>query len=289
MAVRDLEGAVVAITGAGRGIGLATARALAARGARVAIGDIDATLARKAAEGLGRKGQHRGGALDVRDRTSFAAWLDSVQGTLGDIDVLVNNAGIMPMGAFLDEADALSDTQIDVNLRGVIHGCKLVLPGMIARGSGHIVNVASMAGKVAMPGLAVYCATKFAVVGLTEALREEHRDTGVEFSAVLPSKVTTELSSGTDFAQGVIPTVSPEDVADAVLLALDKQLPEIAVPRYCTTVTNLQGVLPHQLLRGLRRMANDHRILESTDNTARAGYERRLESLAGNAPRKRKS
>lgn len=288
MAVQDLDGAVAVVTGGGRGIGLAVATALAARGARVAIGDIDAALATKAAAGLGRKGRHFGGTLDVRDRTSFAKFLAAAEDALGPVAILVNNAGIMPMGAFLDESDALSDTQIDVNLRGVIHGCKLALPDMVARGHGHIVNIASMAGKVAMPGLAVYCATKFAVVGLTEALREEHRDSGVEFSAVLPSKVTTELSSGTEFAQGVIPTVSPEEVANAVILALEQQLPEVAVPRYCTTVTNLQGVLPHRLLRGLRRLANDHRILEATDSTARAGYEQRMAALAASGRRNKR-
>ncbi|MFZ5724190.1 MAG: SDR family oxidoreductase [Pseudomonadota bacterium] len=285
MAVPALDGAVVAITGGGRGIGLATARALAARGARIAIGDIDAALAQQAAASLGAG--HHGGRLDVRDRASFTAFLGETARALGPVDVLVNNAGIMPMGAFLSEDDTLSDAQIDINLRGVIHGCKLALPDMLARGRGHIVNIASMAGKVAMPGLAVYCATKFAVVALTEALREEYRDSGVEFSAVLPSKVTTELSSGTEFAQGVIPTVSPEDVADAVIAAIEQQLPEIAVPRYCTAVTGLQGLLPHQLVRGVRRRLNDHRILEQTDSRARAGYEQRLAALATSAPKKR--
>ncbi len=278
MAIKNLKGAVVAITGAGRGIGLAIATALVARGARVGLGDIDAELAVNAAKNLGTA--HYGGALDVRDRASFAAFLAATREALGPIDVVINNAGIMPMGAFLNEADALSDTQIDINLRGVIHGCKLALPDMLARGQGHIVNVASLAGRVAMPGLSVYCATKFAVVGLTESLREEYRDSGVDFSMVLPSKVTTELSSGTDFAQGMLPTVAPEAVAAAVIQVLEKQIPEIAVPRYSWGVHPLQALVPQMLKRAARRALNDHRILEAGEEEAREGYKQRLNALA---------
>jgi len=276
MAVNTLQGAVVAITGGGRGIGLATARALAARGARVAIGDIDAALARQAAQSIGGHGD----ALDVRDRESFARFLAGTEAALGPLDVLVNNAGIMPSGPFLDEPDALSDAQIDINLRGVIHGCKLALPGMIARGRGHVVNVASMAGVLAVPGLAVYCATKFAVVGLTDTLREEYRDSGIDFSHVMPAKVTTELAAGTDVAARGVPTASPEDVAEAIVAAIIHRLPAVTVPRYMAPLAPLQGVAPSWLLRGLRRTLGDRRVLDAIDRDARAGYEQRIASLA---------
>lgn len=276
MAVQDLRSAVVVVTGGGRGIGLAISRALAAQGARVAIGDIDVGLAQAAAADV----RGYGGELDVRDRASFVAFLAATRKELGEIDVLVNNAGIMPSGSFTDEADALSDAQIDINLRGVIHGCKEALPAMIARGRGHIVNVASMAGVLAVPGLAVYCATKFAVVGLTDTLREEYRDSGVDFTTVMPSKVTTELASGTDQAGRGVPTASPEDVADAVLDALLNQLPEVTVPRYMAPIAALQGISPNWLLRGLRRTLGDRRVLEAMDYAARAGYERRIASLS---------
>lgn len=276
MAIKDLKGAVVVVTGGGRGIGLATAQALAARGARVAIGDIDEALARSAAASL----HGHGGRLDVRDRASFAAFLAEVRQALGPIDVLVNNAGIMPSGPFIEEDDGLSDAQIDVNLRGVIHGCKLALPAMVARGSGHIVNVASMAGVLAVPGLAVYCATKFAVVGLTATLREEYRDSGVDFTTVMPAKVTTELAAGTDTAARGIPTASPQDVADAVVDALLHVTAEVTVPRYMAPLAPLQGVTPGWLLRGLRRTLGDRRVLEAIDRKARAGYEKRIAALA---------
>lgn len=271
----ELRGAVVAITGGGRGIGLAIAQAFAAQGAHVAIGDIDEELAREAAASL----DGFGGKLDVRERASFAAFLDATEKALGPIDVLINNAGIMPTGPFTDEPDAISDTQIAVNLRGVILGCKLTLPGMAQRERGHIVNVASMAGVLPVPGLAVYCATKFAVVGLTQSLREEYRDSGVSFSTIMPSKVTTELSSGTDGAARGIPTVSPQDVAAAVLDAVRHSLTEVAVPRYLGVARPALAAAPHWLQRGFRKLIGDRRILDKLDRSARAAYDSRIARL----------
>jgi short-subunit dehydrogenase len=274
--MRDLRGKVVAITGGGRGIGLAVAQAFAARGAQVAIGDIDATLAVEAAGPLGGFG----GALDVRDAASFARFLKASEQALGPVEVLVNNAGIMPMGAFLDESDAISDAQIAINLRGVITGCKLVLPGMVARRCGHIVNVASGAAFVPIPGAAVYCATKFAVLGLTQSLREEYRDCGVGFTTLMPGKVTTELSSGTDGAARGVPTVSPQQVAAAVVGAVQQGRTEVAVPRYLAAARPALATAPDWLQRGVRRAFGDHRILERLDAKARAAYDARLATLA---------
>jgi NADP-dependent 3-hydroxy acid dehydrogenase YdfG len=271
-----LKGAVVAISGGGRGIGLAIARAMVAQGAQVSLGDIDAALAMQAAEPL----NGYGGRLDVRDRASFAKFLEATRREVGPVDVLVNNAGIMPTGAFTEELDAMSDTQIDINLRGVIHGCKVVLPDMLARGSGHIVNVASMAGVLPVPGLAVYCATKFAVLGLTQTLREEYRDSGVQFTTIMPSKVTTELAAGSDSAASHIPAVSPEDVADAVVDAIRHRRGEVTVPRYLGVAPALLEVTPRWLLRGFRRTINDRGVLEKLDLQQRAGYIHRIESLA---------
>lgn len=273
---QTLNGKVVAITGGARGIGLATAKALVAKGARVSIGDVHADLAQQEATPL--KGY--GGALDVRDRASYAAFLKATADALGPMDVLINNAGIMPTGNFTDETDDISDTLIDVNLRGVILGCKLALPEMINRGQGHIVNVASMAGVLPVPGLAVYCATKFAVVGLTQTLREEYRDSGVSFSSILPAKVTTELASGTDRAGNGVPTSSPEDVAAAVIEAIENKMGEVTVPRYMSVTPALLGVLPKPLQRGLRRLLGDRRILEELDDAARADYDARIAQLA---------
>ena len=177
-APRSLAGDVVAITGGARGIGRATAAALIAQGARVAIGDIDAALAERTAQELGSGTV--GLPLDVTNRTSFATFLDEVENRLGPLDVLINNAGIMPIGPFVEETDATAIRMIDINLHGVIYGSKLALERFIPRNRGHIVQIASIAGKVGFPGGATYCATKHAVVGLSESIRAELRGTNIE-------------------------------------------------------------------------------------------------------------
>lgn len=270
----QIRGKVVAITGAGRGIGLATARALAARGARVSIGDLDAALAREAAASL--PGAF-GTALDVRSKDSYARFLEETRASLGPVDVLINNAGIMPMGHFELEDDAITRAQVDINLHGVINGMKLVLPAMKARRQGHIVNVASIAGRVPIPGASVYCATKFAVIGLTESVRQEVREYGIAVTLVLPSRVTTELSSGT--GSGGIPTAEPEDVAQAIVDALRERLPEVTAPRFLQPFTRLAQVMPRWLERRVRAFVKDDRILTDMDHGARAGYVQRLSAL----------
>lgn len=266
---------VVLITGGGRGIGLATAIAFRKLGAKVAIGDIDLELAQQAAI----KVQGFGGYLDVRVQNSFHEFIEQIEKALGPVDILVNNAGIMPMGAMIDESPAITDAQIDINLRGVIHGMKAVLPKMLQRQTGHIVNVASLAGKYPIPGASIYCATKFAVVGLTASMQQELRDTPIGVSAVLPSKVLTELSSGTGDSLP-IPTVEPQDVANAIIKAVAHNLAEIAVPNYLTHTPKAYGLVPHWLNTGFRKFIGDDRILKGLDQNDRKSYTQRLNQLA---------
>lgn len=270
----ELRGKVVAITGAARGIGLATAKALSALGARVSIGDLDADMAAAAASDMGAHSS----ALDVRDRESFQQFLQSTRDALGPIDVLINNAGIMPMGIFEEESDAITNAQIDINLRGVIHGMKLVLPEMKARGQGHIVNVASLAGRFPIPGASVYCATKFAVIGMTESLRGELRGSGVHLTVVMPSRVSTELASGTAPGGGM-PTASPEEVADTIVYAIQQRLTEVTAPRYLRPMPTLFAMTPRWLENRVRKIIKDDRILTNLDRRARAVYEQRLATL----------
>src|SRR5690348_10926792 len=194
MARRSLTGNVVAITGGARGIGLATAHALTAAGARVAIGDLYEDLAKHAAKELG--GDTIGLRLDVTDHAGFTAFLDEVERELGPLDALVNNAGIMPLALLDEESDDTTAQQIAVNLSAVIHGTREAIRRMKPRRSGHIVNIASVAGKLGTAGGATYSATKHGVVGLCEAVHFELRGTGVDISCVMPTIVRTELAAG---------------------------------------------------------------------------------------------
>jgi short-subunit dehydrogenase len=262
-----LDGAVVAITGGARGIGLATAKAFAARGSRVFIGDLDADLAVKAAAEFGGQGF----GLDVRSRESFTEFLNAV----GTLDVLVNNAGIMPAGRYADEDDAITDAIIDINVKGVMTGTKLALPGMLERGAGHIVNIASYLGKVPAAGLASYCASKYAVVGFTEALHDELAGTGVTVTAVLPSAVRTELTAGVKLG-GLLPTVDPEVIAAAVVASCKKRRPIVAVPRWMRAYEPTAALMPDRALGAIRgRLARD-RVLLNLDTATRSVYDERV-------------
>ena len=269
--VIDLNGAVVAITGGGRGIGRATGAEFVARGATVCLGDLDTAVAKETAAEIGAHGY----PLDVTVRESFTAFAAAVTERFGRIDVLVNNAGVMPLGDFLEEPDALSRTTVDVNVWGLVHGLRVVLPGMIARGRGHVVNVASMAGKIPLPGMAIYNASKFAAVGLTAAVRREYAATGVSVSAVLPSAVRTALASGVPLG-GALPTVDPEDVALAIVDTVRTRRAETAVPRFVGGWDLLDAVTPERVMTFARGLIGDDRALTALDPEARADYTHRV-------------
>jgi NAD(P)-dependent dehydrogenase (short-subunit alcohol dehydrogenase family) len=277
-APRSLNGRVVAITGGGRGIGLAIARALAARGARVAVGDLDRASAEQAASELGAGAI--GLALDVTDHPGFTAFLDEVERRLGPLDVLVNNAGIMAVTPLVEESGASIARQLDLNLHAVIHGTQEAMRRMVPRRTGHIVNVASLAGRSGFPMLATYCASKHGVVGLSEAVRSELRGTGVEVSVVMPGIVRTELSTGLGEARGV-KTLTPEDVAADVVAALEVPRFDVFVPRMGGALIQFGALLPRRLRERIARLIHADQALLETDRAARAGYEARA---AGSAP-----
>ena len=267
----DLDGASVAITGAARGIGLASAMAFAAKGARVALGDLDADLARDAARAIGHGAT--GHRVDVADKFAFADFLAEAEAAHGTLDVLVNNAGVMPNGSFLDLSDETNRLMFDVNVFGVMHGMQLALPGMIERRRGHVVNVASLAGKFPIRGLAVYNATKFAVVGLTAATRLEMAPHAVSVSAILPSAVDTALASGLSMAP--LPKVKPEAIADAIVASVHSRAAETAIPGYVGTLAAVAHISPEPAVNLFRRIVRDDRALRP-DVAARQAYTERI-------------
>ncbi|HUB36835.1 MAG TPA: SDR family oxidoreductase [Solirubrobacteraceae bacterium] len=271
---RILAGETVAITGGARGIGRATAQTLAGKGMRVAIGDLDLELARKTAAEIGPTATAL--ELDVTDRDSFAAFLDGVEEQLGPLDVLINNAGIMPVGSFVEEDDLTARRMVDINLHGVIFGMKLALRRMLPRNRGHIVNISSQAGKFGAPGGATYSATKHAVVGLTEAVRGELRlmESDIRLSYVMPFVVDTELGGGLGQAR-TMKTLQPADVADAILDALQHGTVDVWVPKSAKRTIVFGSLLPRRLSEGVARMMKADRVLAGADPQARRSYELR--------------
>jgi NAD(P)-dependent dehydrogenase (short-subunit alcohol dehydrogenase family) len=271
-APRSLAGKVVAITGGARGIGRATAAALIAQGARVAIGDIDAPLAARTASELGSG--TLGLPLDVTNRASFDDFLKEVETRLGPLDVVINNAGIMPIGPFVDETDSTARRMVDINLHGVIYGSKLALDRFMARGRGHLVNIASVAGKGGFPGGATYCATKHAVVGLSEAIRAEVRKSDIDVSIVMPVVVNTELGSGLQKSRGV-KVVEPEDVANAIVEALQTGRVDVYVPREMKLLFRLMNVVPRGVADFVTKVLKGDQVLVNPDHLLREAYEKR--------------
>ena len=187
----------------------------------------------------------------------------------------------MPLGSFLDESDATSRVTLDVNVWGPIHGMRTVLPGMVDRRRGHVVNIASMAGKLPVPGMAVYNASKFGAVGLSASARVEFADSGVSVSAILPSAVRTGLSSGVPLGKGM-PTVEPEVVAEAVVDTVAHRRAETTVPRYLAGWDLIDAVVPEWMINIGRRVIDDRRALTSVDPNGRADYEKRVARQAEN-------
>jgi short-subunit dehydrogenase len=265
----ELQGAVTVVTGASRGIGAATARRLADRGARVGLvardaADLDVVRAGLATEGVVAP-------ADVTDRAAVAAAIGRITDELGPVDVLVNNAGAGAYAAVLEEDPDAFDRLMQLNYLGTVHATLAVLGSMATRRRGHIVNVASIAGRVGAPFEAAYSASKFAVVGFTESLTAEMAPFGVRCSLVNPGPVSTSFTDarGVPFQRRFPRPLRSEQVADAVLRAVERDRFEQTRPRWLGVGIVTRAIAPGLYRRGLVRNTDSEarRLIERFDST----------------------
>ncbi|WP_135001154.1 SDR family oxidoreductase, partial [Pseudomonas syringae] len=189
----NIQGKVVLITGASSGIGEAAARLIAAKGAHVVLGARRIErLETLAADIEAQGGSARFRALDVTDALDMQAFADFAKHAFGKIDVIINNAGVMPLSPLAALKIAEWNQMLDVNVRGVLHGIAAVLPSMQAQGHGQIINISSIGGLAVSPTAAVYCATKFAVRAISDGLRQETDK--IRVTVVCPGVVESELA-----------------------------------------------------------------------------------------------
>ena len=222
----QLKDKVAIITGGGRGIGRAIAIAYAAEGARVVIAARSTTQLDEAVGEIEAKdGKVLAVPTDVRVRSEVENLIQQTVAQFGRIDILVNNAGINPRGPFLDSTDEEWEQGWQINVMGVVHCCRAALPIMQQQGSGNIINVGSGMGQVGHANLSVYCASKAALHGLTQAIAEEVWEDGIIANVLIPGPVKTELSkpaweSEESFRAKSDPWKAPEQVvASALFLA----------------------------------------------------------------------
>lgn len=222
-----LAGSTAVVTGAGRGIGAAIAAALAAAGASVAIWDLEGALAAETASAL-PGGRSTGITVDVTDRASVEAALAATEAALGPVGILVNNAGIDKIERFVDSAEETWEKLVKVNYLGPVRCCHVVVPGMLERGGGRVINISSDAGRVGSSGEVVYSGTKGAVIAFSKALAREVASKAVTVNVVCPGPTDTALldqvaEASPKLYEGLAKAVpmrriaQPSDIAPAVV------------------------------------------------------------------------
>jgi NADP-dependent 3-hydroxy acid dehydrogenase YdfG len=257
----NLRDRIVVVRGAGSGIGRATALAFASQGARIAACDIDQSRIDSLAAELGTR-VVLARKVDVADRTAMKQFADELHRLVPAADVVVNNAGVGLGASFLDTSLDDWDWILGINLRGVIHGCHFFLPKMVERGTGgHVVNIASILGIYALPNLSAYVATKFAVRGLSEAMRDELAPHKIGVTAICPGLISTAIAADGRLSEKLAdkkPTVvktfskrgaSPGKVADAIVDAVRKNSAVRPVGTDAMMIAALRRVAPGALSR----------------------------------------
>jgi 3-oxoacyl-[acyl-carrier protein] reductase len=220
--MESLKGKVALVTGAGKGIGKAIAIALANEGAHVGLIARTEKDVKEVADEISKLGVMSGYATaDVSDRAAVEAAVEKLNTELGNVDILINNAGTATFGNFLALEPEVWENQIKVNVFGVYYTTRAVLPQMIERKTGDIVNISSTAGKNGSPVTSAYAASKFAVFGLSESLMQEVRKHNIRVTALAPSTVVTDLANSANLITGDPERVMhPEDFAELIVAQL---------------------------------------------------------------------
>ncbi|MDA8344524.1 MAG: SDR family oxidoreductase [Thermaerobacter sp.] len=245
------ERPVALVTGASSGIGAAVAERLAQEGFQLVIGARRAQLLADVAKRLRAHGAEvLELPLDVRDKDSIASFVAAAQERFGQVDLLVANAGIGGGGQLAETDDAQIAAMVETNLLGVVRAVRAVLPGMLARGSGHVVAIASVAGAIPIPGLVLYSATKAGLIAFCTGLRREVGHRGIAVSAILPGFIATEMTQ----QQGVdIRMPPPTIIAGAVMRLWRTRRPLAVVPGWYRILTAFSRIAPGTVDRITRR------------------------------------
>ncbi|HKC52866.1 MAG TPA: SDR family oxidoreductase [Myxococcota bacterium] len=249
----DLPGKIAVITGAASGIGAACARAFAAKGARVAVVDVNADGARAVAREIGALAI----PCDVAKEADIDALVRETERSLGPVDVFFSNAGVATGGDPLTTPIDVWQAQWQINLMSHVYAVRAVLPGMLERGGGYLLHTASMAGILTSHGNLTYAVTKHAVVGLAEWLSVTYHDKGIRVSLLAPLGVRTPMLGDTDsaFARNVAgPIKEPEEVAEMVIAAMAAERFLILTDPIAQKWMNHKNADLEHWLRGMRRM-----------------------------------
>lgn len=255
--MKKMKGKVAVVTGAAMGMGRCIAGMLLGEGCRVALLDISAVALENAKADLKDLGDCETFVCDVSSRDEVYATARAVRDVMGPVSILVNNAGIVHAAPLLELSDDIIEKMINVNLTAMFWMCKAYLPDMVTANEGHVVNMASAGGILALPNLSAYCASKFGVVGFSDALRQEMRKAGHQIGVtyVCPNTVNTGMFEGSQMVAGTV-MLRPENVATEVIKAIRKNTAMVAVPnvpvKFATPLTKL--LLPIKLMDFLNKV-----------------------------------
>ena len=260
----EITGARCVVTGGARGMGRLLAKRFLEDGARVVLLDVDGAELDKTCKELSALGYVRGIRVDLTDGEALYEAAAEAEADLGGVDILVNNAGVVTGGPLAEVSDARHELTYAVNILAVVRMTRALLPGMLERGRGHVVNMASAAGLTAVPLQTTYCSSKWAAVGFSEALRAEMNHLGhpVKVTCVCPGYVDTGMFDGVK-APLTMPMLDPDDVVDSVIKAIRTEQRTVTMPLIVGAVPLMRAVMPGALVDRISDILGVNKSMET--------------------------